>query len=62
MTQAELDREISRMTGESVGTIRSLGFSLVEPPDLEPLTVDWDALEADRVGLFPGGQRRLMAA
>jgi hypothetical protein len=62
MTQAELEREISRATGESVGTIRSLGFSLIEPPDLEPLTVDWDALEADRVGLFPAGQRRLMAA
>ena len=62
MTQAELDREISRATGESVGTIRNLGFSLVEPPDLEPLTVDWDALEVDRVGLFPAGQRRLMAA
>jgi hypothetical protein len=62
MTQAELDRELSRMTGESVGMIRSLGFSLVEPPDLEPLTVDWDALEADRVALFPAGQRRLIAA
>ena len=40
MTQAELDREISRTTGESVGTIRNLGFSLVEPPKLEPLTVE----------------------
>ncbi len=62
MTQAELDREISRTTGESVGTIRNLGFSLIETPDPEPLTVDWDALEAERVGLFPGGHRRLMAA
>jgi hypothetical protein len=62
MTQAELDRELSRVTGESVGTIRSLGFSLVEPPDIEPLTVDWDALEAERVGMFPAAQRRLIAA
>ena len=62
MTQAELDREVSRATGESVGMIRNLGFSLVEPPDIEPRTVDWDALEADRVGLFPTGQRRLMSA
>jgi hypothetical protein len=62
MTQAELDREVSRATGESVGMIRDLGFNLVEPPNLEPLTVDWDALEADRVGLFPAGHRRLMAA
>ena len=62
MTQAELDREISRSTGESVTTIRSLGFSLVEPPDSEPLTVDWDALDAERVGLFPANCRRLQAA
>jgi len=63
MTQAELDREISRSTGESIGTIRNLGFSLVEPPELEPLTVDWDELEADRVGIFPVGRsRQLMAA
>jgi hypothetical protein len=62
MTQAELDREISRATGESVTTIRSLGFSLIEAPELEPLTVDWDELDAERVGLFPAGYRRLQAA
>jgi hypothetical protein len=62
MTQAELDREISRTTGESVTTIRNLGFSLVEPPDSEPLTVDWDAVDAERVGMFPASYRRLQAA
>jgi hypothetical protein len=62
MTQAELDREISRTTGETVGTIRDLGFSLIETPDPEPLTIDWDELDAARVGLFPAGKRRLMAA
>ena len=62
MTQAELDREVSRTTGESVTTIRSLGFSLDEPTEMEPLTVDWDALDAERVGLFPAGCRRLQAA
>ena len=62
MTQAELDREVSRTTGESVTTIRSLGFSLDEPTEMEPLTVDWDALAAERVGLFPAGCRRLQAA
>ena len=63
MTQAELDREISHATGESIDTIRNLGFSLVEPPEPEPLTVDWDELEADRVGIFPAGRsRQLLAA
>jgi hypothetical protein len=63
MTQAELNREVSRHTGESVGTIEHLGFSLVEPPDLKPLTIDWDALEAERgVVLFPVRTRPLAAA
>jgi hypothetical protein len=62
MTQAELDRELSRMTGESVGTIRNLGFSLVETPDPEPLTVDWDELDAARLGLFPANYSRRLAA
>lgn len=58
MSQAELDRELAALTGESVGTIRRRGFSLVTPlrvfdPDADdpacpPLTVDWDRLEADR--------------
>lgn len=62
MTQAELDRELSRKTGESVGTIRNLGFSLVETPDPEPLTVDWDELDAVRVGIFPANCSRRVAA
>jgi hypothetical protein len=48
MTQRELERELAQMTGESVDTIRSMGFSLVEPPELAPLTVDWD--EVQQVG------------
>lgn len=44
MTQAELERELSRTTGETRGTIRSRGFQLVEPLELEPLMIDWDAL------------------
>ena len=62
MTQAELDRELSRVTGESVGTIRNLGFSLVEMPDPEPLTVDWDELDAGRTGIFPANYSRRLAA
>ena len=34
MTQAELDRAVSRATGESMGTIRRQGFSIL------PLTDD----------------------
>ena len=62
MTQRELERELARKTGETMGTIRSRGFSLVEPPNLEPQTVDWDELDAERVGIFPGSQHRLQAA
>ena len=45
MTQRELERELALATGESLSTIRSRGFSIVEPPDLEPLTVDWDEVQ-----------------
>ncbi len=44
MTQRELERELARATGESLATIRHRGFSLVEPPDDGPQTVDWDAV------------------
>jgi hypothetical protein len=46
MTQNELDRELSRVTGESVATIKSRGFSLIEPEDQQPLSIDWDELDA----------------
>ena len=45
MTQNQLERELASATGESLATIRSRGFSLVEVPDLEPLTVDWDEVQ-----------------
>ncbi len=45
MTQRELERELALATGESLSTIRGRGFSVVEPPDLEPLTVDWDEVQ-----------------
>jgi len=45
MTQRELERELALATGESLSTIRSRGFSIVEPPDLEPLTIDWDEVQ-----------------
>ena len=57
MSQAELDREVSRATGESVGTIRRQGFSILPLPDDfvddEPeastiRTIDWDEQDAIR--------------
>ena len=53
MTQADLDRAVAAQTGESIGTISRLGFSLLELPadDDEresvrsPQIVDWDALD-----------------
>lgn len=58
MSQAELERQVSRLTGESVREVRRRGFSIVIPqvsvfdPDADDLTepqiVDWDDLEANR--------------
>lgn len=45
MTQAEMERELARSTGESVCTIRNRGFSLIVMPDRGPLTVDWDQVQ-----------------
>ena len=52
MTQAELDREISHTTGESMGIIRQHGFSILaipyeiggDEPDIQ--ITDWDEQEA----------------
>ena len=57
MHQAELDRAVARATGESVGTIRRLGFLLDDPTVadreigadlLNAPVIDWDAHEAAR--------------
>ena len=50
MTQAELNRQVARATGESVDTIAHMGFVILtsRPFEREPLTVDWDQLDADR--------------
>lgn len=57
MTQAELNREVARATGESIRTIGSRGFvPLTAQPyerDREPLVVDWDELEASRPMVYP---------
>ena len=54
MSQTELDREVSRATGESMGTIRRQGFSMLLLPDDsfdEPEVstiriIDWDEQDA----------------
>ena len=54
MTQAELDREVSRTTGESMGIIRQHGFTILpipeefgdEEPDIQ--IIDWDEQDAIR--------------
>ena len=50
MTQAELNRQAARATGESVDTIARMGFVMLTsgPIEREPQTVDWDQLDADR--------------
>ena len=56
MKQADLDRAVARATGETVSTIKSLGFLLAEPDDCldpeseehGPYVIDWDELEAQR--------------
>jgi hypothetical protein len=56
MKQADLDRAVARATGETVSTIKRLGFLLAEPGDcldpdsdeLGPYVIDWDELEAQR--------------
>lgn len=44
MTQAELENELARSTGDSLATIRRHGFSLVEVAP-EPLSIDWDEVQ-----------------
>ena len=52
---------MARATGDTLGTVRRMGFSLVDPTadldDLDelprPLTVDWDRLHASRPGYLP---------
>ena len=64
MTQLELERELSDLTGESLGEIRRRGFSLVEVAP-EPLSIDWDEVQqVDRMRHKPRRRpvRRRLAA
>ena len=53
MAQGDLERELVGITGESLTTVRHRGFSLVEPPTLEPLMIDWDEVDAESTGVLP---------
>ena len=66
MTQNQLDREIARATGESLSTIRSLGFSVADPDDVSfdpeqprrrPRILNWDRLAAKRGSYLPQRSR-----
>jgi hypothetical protein len=57
MTQADLERQVSRATGESRRTIRRRGFSILPPgeqplddesQEAGPLMIDWDEQDAIR--------------
>ena len=64
MTQAELDQAVARATGESVVTIAQRGFVPLTPvpQEREPLTVDWDEVDARRHAILPVGGPRIVAA
>jgi hypothetical protein len=61
MTQSQLERAVARATGESLSTVRSMGFNLFDPTatqeDLDalprPQTVNWDRLDSNRPGYLP---------
>ena len=64
MTQAELNREIAKKTGETVSTISALGFVPLtgQPYEREPLVIDWDELDADRNVAVLSQRSRIPAA
>lgn len=63
MTQADLEREVANVTGESRDEIRRRGFNLVIVPHRKPRVVNWDAVQSARRTNSIGRQtRRRMAA
>lgn len=62
MTQAQMEHELSHLTGESLDEIRHLGFQFVEVPDSAPRVVDWDAIDEQRTSYMPQRSRLRRAA
>jgi hypothetical protein len=60
MTQAVLNREVAQAMGESVATIRGMGFVPLTtvPFEREPLVVDWNELQLQRDVVLPRPQAR----
>ncbi len=60
MTQAELNRAVAAATGETVKTIAERGFIPLNPTPVEqePLVVDWDRVDHQRVSVLPQRRRR----
>ena len=60
MTQRELNRAVARATGESLATVARMGFGRLQRivEEREPLILDWEELDAHRIGMFPPRQRR----
>ena len=63
MTPSQLNRAVARATGESIATIRRRGFSIVDVPAsgdfgeaATPQFVDWEAIDDQRVSIFPQGR------
>ena len=54
MTQSQLNRAVSRATGEDCDLIEHRGFSIVDDEmplqddDMEALIVDWDRIQAEQ--------------
>ena len=67
MNQRLLHRAVARATGETLSTIRRMGFNLFEPSEAHdeldalprPQTVNWDRLDSHRAGYLPQRARCL---
>ncbi|QDT93578.1 hypothetical protein [Gimesia algae] len=65
MKQVDLNRAVALATGESISTVKRLGFLLAEPdehidPAAEesgPYVIDWDELETNRLNSLRLGAR-----
>jgi hypothetical protein len=69
MTQSQLNRAVSRATGEDYDLIDHRGFSLLDDElplqndDLEAQMIDWDQIQADQAtAMFRDRQEPHMAA
>ncbi len=54
MTQNDLNRAVASATGETVSAVAAMGFVPLTavPVEREPLVVDWDDVDQQRVALF----------